>query len=79
MVKPFPSDEVSEFGIIVPESLRTPSNKVKVVKVGNGTKDKPMKLKAGQSGYRVKDWGCEVLIEGELYFIMDQDAILAIE
>ena len=79
LVKPFPSDEVSEFGIIVPESARKPSNKVTVVKVGNGTKDKPMKLKAGQTGYRVQDWGCDVLIDGELYFIMDQDAIIAIE
>lgn len=79
LVKPFPSEEVSEFGIIVPESVRKPSNKVMVVKVGNGTKDKPMKLKEGQTGFRVKDWGCEVLISGELHFIMDQDAILAIE
>ena len=79
LVKPFPSDEISEFGIIVPESARKPSNKVKVMKVGNGTKDKPMKLKEGQTGYRVQDWGCDVLIDGELYFIMDQDAIIAIE
>lgn len=79
LVKPFPSDEISEFGIIVPESARTPSNKVTIVKVGNGTKDKPMKLKSGQTGFRVKDWGCEVLVNGELHFIMDQDAILAIE
>tara|TARA_R110000868_G_scaffold27075_1_gene103468 strand:- start:191 stop:454 length:264 start_codon:yes stop_codon:yes gene_type:complete len=79
LVKPFSSDEISEFGIIVPESARRPSNKVKVVKVGNGTKYKPMKLKEGQTGYRVKDWGCEVLVNGELHFLMDQDAIIAIE
>ena len=79
LVKPFPSDEVSEFGIIVPESARKPSNKVKIVKVGNGVKDKPMKLKPGQTGYRVKDWGCDVLIDDELHFIMDMDAIIAIE
>jgi len=79
LVKPFPSDEVSEFGIIVPENARKPSNKVMVVKVGNGTKDKPMKLKAGQTGYRVQAWGFPVEIEGELHFIMDADAIIATE
>lgn len=79
LAKPYPSDEISEGGIFVPESARTPSNKLKIVAVGNGTKDKPMKLRAGQTGYRVKDWGCEVLVNGELHFIMDQDAILAVE
>ena len=79
LVKPFASDEISEFGIIVPENARKPSNKVMVVKVGNGTKDKPMKLKAGQTGYRVQDWGCPVEVEGELHFIMDADAIIATE
>ena len=79
LVKPFPSDEISEFGIIVPENARKPSNKVKIVRVGNGTKDKPMKLKEGQVGYRVQDWGCPFLIWGELHFIMDADAIIATE
>lgn len=79
LVKPFPSDEISEGGIFVPLSARRPSNKVKVIKVGNGTKEKPMKLKEGMTGFRVKDWGCDVMIDGELHFIMDQDAIIATE
>lgn len=79
LVKPFPSDEISEGGIFVPESARKVSNKVRIVKVGNGTKDKPMRLKEGDVGYRVQDWGCDVLIDGELHFLLDQDAILAIQ
>ena len=79
LVKPFPSEEISEGGIIVPESARKINNKVTVVKVGNGTKDKPMRLKAGDTGFRVLDWGCEVMVDGELHFLMDADAILAIE
>ena len=77
LCKPFPADEISEGGIFVPESARAISNKVMIVGAGNGTKDKPMNLRAGQTGHRVKDWGCEVMVEGELHFIMDSDAILA--
>lgn len=77
LVKPYPSDEISEGGILIPENVRKPSNKVWIVKVGNGTKDKPMKLQPGETGFRVKDWGCPVIVDGELHFIMDQDAIIA--
>lgn len=79
LVRPYPADEISEGGILVPLSAREVSNKVKIVKVGNGTKDKPMKLKEGDTGFRVKSWGCEVLVNGELHFLMDQDAILALQ
>lgn len=79
LCKPFPSDEISEGGIIVPLSARKTSNKMKIIKVGKGTPKKPMKLKPGQTGFRVRDWGCPVVIEGDLHFLMDQDAILAIE
>ena len=79
LVKPFKSDEISTGGIYVPESARQVNNKATIVKVGNGTKDRPMKLKAGETGFRVKDWGCEVLINGEQHFIMDMDAIIAKE
>ena len=79
LVESFPSDEVSEGGIYVPDSARKPSNKVRIVKVGNGTKDKPMKLKEGDIGYRVESWGLDVVIDGRLHFIMDMDAILATE
>lgn len=79
LVKPYPSDEISEGGIYVPESARKTSNKVVIVKVGNGTKDKPMKVKPGQTGFRVRDWGLEVMIDGQLHVIMDQDSILATE
>ncbi len=78
LVKPFPSDEISEGGIYVPDSVKKPSNKVTIIKTGNGTKEKPMRLKSGDVGHRVKDWGLEMLIEGELYYVMDSDAIIAL-
>lgn len=77
LVKPYPSDAVTEGGLIVPDSVKKPSNKVKIIKVGGGTKEKPMRLKEGQTAYRVRDWGCDVDVDGELHFLMDSDAILA--
>ena len=50
-----------------------------VVAVGTGTPNKPMRLKAGQTVYRVKDWGTPVDIKGERHYIMDQAAIIATE
>jgi chaperonin GroES len=79
LVKPFPPDEISEGGIFVPESARKESNKVHIVAVGNGTAAKPMNLKAGQVGYRVKDWGILIELEGEKHYLMDNSAIIAIE
>lgn len=79
IVKCFPGHEVSEGGVIMPESMRKPSNKVQIVAVGSGLPNKPMKLKAGSIGYRVKDWGNEIEIDGEKYIQMDASAIIALE
>jgi len=38
-----------------------------------------MRLKEGTVAYRVKDWGNEVEIDGQLHFIMDEQAIIATE
>ncbi len=77
--KPFPSPEQTAGGIFVPQNAREISNKGTIVSVGNGTPQKPMKLKEGMVAYRVKSWGQEVMINNELHFIMDQGAILSIE
>lgn len=79
LFKPLPPDKISVGGIYVPDSAQQINNKGIIVRVGKGTKDKPMKLKEGDIGYRVKSWGCEVMVDGELHYLMDQDAILAKE
>lgn len=77
LVKPFPADEISEGGIFVPESARKESNKVTIVAVGRGSREKKMTLKPGQVAYRMKDWGMPVDIEGERYYLLEDAAILA--
>lgn len=79
LVKPFPASDKTEGGIFVPDSVKQPSNKVLIVAVGDGSEKKPMKLKPGQTGFRVKDWGEPIEIDGELHFIMTQQSILAVQ
>jgi len=79
LTKPFPPDEISEGGIFVPESARQESNKMRVIAVGNGTKERKMIFNPGDIVYRVKDWGTPVDIDGERYYLMDQNGIIAKE
>lgn len=79
LFKPFPPKDTTEGGLFVPENCREVSNKGTIAKTGRGTEARPMRLKAGQVGHRVKNWGTEVLIDGEQYFLMDEAAILAVE
>jgi len=80
LIKPFPADEESDGGIFVPLSAREMSNKVLIVEVGEGTKNKPMLLKKGQTGFRVKGWKgaleAELEINGEIHFIIEEADIL---
>lgn len=77
LLKPYPSDEMSEGGIIVPDSCKKVSDKMKVVAVGSGTKSSPMKIKVGDTIFRVTNWGKEVEINGEMHYLMSQHDILA--
>lgn len=78
LVRPLESDSISEGGIIVPDSCKKDSNKVEIVAVGNGSKDKPMHRKVGEIGYRVKEHGTEVLVNGVKHFLLDQSWIIAL-
>jgi len=75
LFKPFQGSEQTEAGIFIPESVRKLSNKGEIVEVGEGV----TKVKKGDIGFRVQDWGEEFIIGGEQHFLMEQDAILALE
>lgn len=77
--KPFPSPEQTESGIFVPENARPINNRGTIVAVGNGTKEKPMRLKVDDVVYRVQNWGEGFILNGEIYFLMDEAAIIAKE
>lgn len=79
LFKPFPPDEYSESGLLIPESVREVPDRGLIVKVGRGTKQKPMRLKEGVVAHRVHKWGEPIVIGGELHFLMDASAIIATE
>lgn len=79
LFKPFKGDEVSEGGIIVPDSIRKESDKGLIVSVGGGTTIHPMKLKPNTIGYRVHGWGEPIEENGERYYLMEDKAIIALE
>jgi len=79
LFKPLPPDEVTEYGLFVPENARAISDKGTIAQVGAGSKKRPMKLKEGQVAYRVHQWGEPVYVNNELHFIMDEKAIIAVE
>ncbi len=79
LVKPFPSEDKSEGGIFVPDSVKTRNNKALVVAVGNGTKRCPMQFSEGMVIHNIKDCGEEVIINGEKHFLVKSYDILAID
>ena len=78
LFKPFLQEEVTQGGLFVPESYRKESDKGTIVAVGSGTKERPMYLKEGQVGYRVHNWGTLVEKDGESFYLMEDNAILAL-
>lgn len=77
LVHPFPPDEVSVGGIIVPETARERSCKATVVAVGGGTKDRPMRYSEGDIVFHVKDAGVEIIEGGVAFYLMSQVDVLA--
>ena len=75
LFKPFKGSETTEGGIFVPDSVRKLSNKGEIVEVG----ERVTKVKKGDIGWRVKNWGEELIIGGEKHFLMEEGAILALE
>jgi co-chaperonin GroES (HSP10) len=71
------SDLVSSGGIIVSEAHRAQSQKVEVIAIGNGTKKYPMNWKPGDIAFRIKDCGDQVIIDGEIHFIVKSNWLIA--
>jgi len=75
LFKPFPGEEITAGGLFIPESARKLSNKGTIVDVGSEV----TKVNKGDIGFRVLDWGEEYIINNESYFLMEEDAILALQ
>ena len=78
LVEPMQAETKTVSGIIIPDNAKEKPQKAVVVAVGNGTKDNPMTVKAGDHVLYGKYSGTELKFEGKDYLIMSEKDILAI-
>ena len=78
LIAPAPAEEKTIGGIIIPDTAKEKPLQGKVVAVGEGKKDEPMVLKAGDTVLYGKYAGTELELDGEKYLIMRQSDVLAV-
>lgn len=78
LIEPTAAEEKTLSGIIIPDSAKEKPLRGKVLAVGQGTKDDPMILKAGDEVLYGKYAGTEIELEGTKYLIMRQSDVLAV-
>ncbi len=79
LIEPTAAEEVTMGGIIIPDSAKEkPPQRKSSAAVGNGTKDEPMQLKAGDTVLCGKYAGTEIEFEGIKYLMMRQNDVLAV-
>ena len=76
LVEPKEAEEKTASGIIIPDSAKEKPQKGIVIAVGEGKKDEPMSLKAGDVVIYGKYSGTEINVDGTDYLIMREDDIL---
>ncbi len=78
LIEPTAAEEKTLSGIIIPDTAKEKPLRGKVLAVGQGTKDDPMILKAGDEVLYGKYAGTEIELEGIKYLIMRQSDVLAV-
>lgn len=78
LVEPAAAEEKTSSGIYIPDTAKEKPQKGVIVAVGNGKKDEPLTVKAGDNVLYGKYSGTEITLEGKDYLIMRESDILAI-
>lgn len=78
LVEAAAAEEKTASGIIIPDTAKEKPQKGKVIAVGNGKKDEPLTVKAGDSVLYGKYAGTEITVDGNEYLIMRESDIFAI-
>jgi len=78
LIEPAQAEEKTASGIIIPDTAKEKPQKGLVVAVGNGKKDEPLTVKAGDSVLYGKYSGTEINVDGTEYLMMRESDILAI-
>lgn len=78
LVEPAAAETKTAGGIIIPDTAKEKPQRGTVVAVGDGKKDEPTTVKAGDTVLYGKYAGTEISIEGKDYLIMRESDIFAI-
>jgi chaperonin GroES len=78
LVQPEAAEETTASGIIIPDTAKEKPQKGTVVAVGNGKKDEPLTVKAGDTVLYGKYSGTEITVDDIEYLIMRESDIFAI-
>ncbi|MCU0421199.1 MAG: co-chaperone GroES [Bacteroidia bacterium] len=78
LVEPAAAEEKTVGGIIIPDTAKEKPQRGKVIAVGNGKKDEPLTVKAGDTVLYGKYSGTEISVDGKDYLIMRESDIFAI-
>ena len=78
LVEPAAAEEKTASGIIIPDTAKEKPQRGTIVAVGNGKKDEPLTVKAGDTVLYGKYAGTEISVEGKDYLIMREADIFAI-
>lgn len=77
LVRPDPADEISDGGIIVPNSFKKRPSRGTIVAVGKGLKNRPMPYSPGMRVHHVLDAGERFIENGQEVYLMESVDILA--
>lgn len=78
LIEPAAAEEKTAGGLYIPDTAKEKPQKGKVVAVGNGKKDEPMTVKAGDVVLYGKYSGTEINVDGKDLLMMRESDILAI-
>lgn len=78
LVEPAAAEEKTSSGIYIPDTAKEKPQRGTVVAVGNGKKDEPVTVKAGDTVLYGKYSGTDISLDGKDYLIMRESDILAI-
>ena len=78
LVQPEEAEEKTASGIIIPDTAKEKPMRGTVVAVGNGKKDEPLTVKAGDTVLYGKYAGTELTVNDAEYLIMRESDIFAI-
>ena len=78
LVEPAPAEQKTTSGIIIPDTAKEKPQRGRVIAAGQGKKDEPMTVKAGDSVLYGKYSGTEMKFDGKDYLILKESDIFAI-